>query len=111
MLFEFSDRDAAGLQYPRDPSRSRVTNWNPNYLNFRTTFSTISPCHNPIGDYLPDIENLLLFFANNAGVLLEGGNMFVANSDGYIRLNLACPRSIVKEGVRRICEAINTRRC
>ncbi|SDE36828.1 MalY/PatB family protein [Sporomusa acidovorans] len=63
-----------------------------------------------VGNYLPDEKSLPLFFANKAGVLLEGGNMFVANSDGYIRLNLACPRSIVKEGLRRICEAINNRR-
>lgn len=59
-----------------------------------------------IGDYISDIEDIPLFFANNAGVLLEGGNMFVENSDGYIRLNLACPRSVLKEGLRRICEAL-----
>ncbi|MGM0890572.1 MAG: MalY/PatB family protein [Bacillota bacterium] len=57
-----------------------------------------------ISAYLPKEENLSLYFANNAGVLLEGGNMFVANSDGYIRLNLACPRSILEEGLKRICE-------
>lgn len=50
-----------------------------------------------------------LFFANKAGVLLEGGNMFVQNSDGFIRLNLSCPRSIVAEGLRRICDAVNSK--
>ena len=59
-----------------------------------------------ISAYLPPEENLSLYFANHAGVLLEGGNMFVANSDGYIRLNLACPRSVVEEGLRRICAAL-----
>ena len=59
-----------------------------------------------IDPYLPGEENLSLFFANNAGVLLEGGNMFVGNSDGYIRLNLACPRSILEEGLKRIKEAV-----
>ncbi|HWR31824.1 MAG TPA: PatB family C-S lyase [Negativicutes bacterium] len=59
-----------------------------------------------IGEYLPQEENLPLYFANNAGVLLEGGNMFVANSDGYIRLNLACPRAILAEGLKRICSAL-----
>lgn len=53
--------------------------------------------------YLP------LFFASEAGVLLEGGNMFVANSDGYIRLNLACPKSLLEEGLNRICRALNNR--
>lgn len=52
-------------------------------------------------------ENLPMFFANNAGVLLEGGNMFVQNSDGFIRLNLACPRVVLAEGVKRICDAVN----
>lgn len=59
--------------------------------------------------YFSPEENLPLFFAYKAGVLLEGGNMFVCNSDGFIRLNLACPKSILAEGLRRICEAINTK--
>lgn len=61
-----------------------------------------------ISAYLPEEENLPLYFANKAGVLLEGGNMFVANSDGYIRLNLACPRSTLAEGLKRICVALNS---
>jgi len=56
--------------------------------------------------YLPEEENLPLYFARNAGVLLEGGNLFVANADGHVRLNLACPKSILEEGLRRICRAL-----
>lgn len=56
--------------------------------------------------YFPKDENLTLFFANQAGVLLEGGNMFVSNADGFIRLNVACPRSVLKKGLDRITEAI-----
>jgi cystathionine beta-lyase len=63
-----------------------------------------------IGEYVDKDVNLPLFFANNAGVLLEGGNMFVANSDCCIRLNLACPRSVMEEGLRRICELLNKNR-
>ena len=59
-----------------------------------------------ISAYLPHEEDLPLYFANRAGVLLEGGNMFVANSDGYIRLNLACPRASLAEGLKRICSAL-----
>ncbi len=55
-------------------------------------------------------DNLPEFFAYQAGVLLEGGNMFVQHSDGFIRLNLACPRSVLKEGLKRICDAVN-RKC
>ena len=56
-----------------------------------------------IGAYVDKEEDLPLLFAEKAGVLLEGGNMFVQNSDTYIRLNVACPRSVLEEGMRRIC--------
>jgi cystathionine beta-lyase len=61
-----------------------------------------------INAYVSKDTNLPLYFANNAGVLLEGGNMFVANSDGYIRLNLACPRSTLEEGLKRISNLLNS---
>jgi cystathionine beta-lyase len=56
--------------------------------------------------YLPDEKNLPLYFAKNAGVLLEGGDMFVADAAGHIRLNLACPRAVLAEGLRRICRTL-----
>jgi cystathionine beta-lyase len=58
-----------------------------------------------VGVYLQDYDDVFLpqLFAREAGVLLEGGNMFVANSEGYIRLNLACPRATLKVGLKRIC--------
>ncbi|MPN58466.1 Cystathionine beta-lyase PatB [bioreactor metagenome] len=59
--------------------------------------------------YFEPDEHLPLFFAYKAGVLLEGGNMFVQNSDCFIRLNLACPLATVEEGLRRICNAVNTK--
>ena len=59
-----------------------------------------------VSHYFSANENLTLFFARNSGVLLEGGNMFVANAEGYIRLNVACPRSRLKEGLHRIIKAI-----
>lgn len=56
---------------------------------------------------LPDVADLPDFFANEAGVLLEGGNaLFVGNAEGYIRLNLAMPRAIIEEGMNRIYAAI-----
>ena len=56
---------------------------------------------------LPDVEDLPGFFANEAGVLLEGGNsLFVGNAAGYIRLNLAMPRSIIQTGLERIRDSI-----
>ncbi len=58
-------------------------------------------------EYFDKEESLPMFFAYNAGVLLEGGNMFVQNSDCFIRLNLACPRAVLEEGLKRICDAVN----
>lgn len=57
--------------------------------------------------YFTPEEHLPTFFAYEAGVLLEGGNMFVQHSDGFIRLNLACPKAVLEEGLRRICQAVN----
>jgi len=62
-----------------------------------------------LNEYFEADENLPMFFAYKAGVLLEGGNMFVQHSDGFIRLNLACPKAVVAEGIKRICEAVNTK--
>ena len=59
--------------------------------------------------YFEPDENLPMFFAYKSGVLLEGGNMFVQHSDGFIRLNLACPRAMVLEGLERICDAVNNK--
>ncbi|WPC76624.1 MalY/PatB family protein [Vibrio porteresiae] len=46
------------------------------------------------------------FFAKEAGVLLEGGNMFVDNCAGFVRINIACPRSVLQEGLERILQAL-----
>ena len=52
---------------------------------------------------LPGVENLPDFFANKAGVLLEGGDsLFVGNANGYIRLNLAMPRAMLECGLNRM---------
>lgn len=57
--------------------------------------------------YLGDVDNIPDFFANVAGVLLEGDNdLFVGNAKGFVRLNLAMPRSIIQNGLMRMVEAI-----
>ena len=58
-------------------------------------------------DCLPDVDDLPGFFANEAGVLLEGGNsLFVGNAEGFVRLNLAMPRSIIETGMERIRDSV-----
>ncbi|MFT5701000.1 MAG: cystathionine beta-lyase [Desulforhopalus sp.] len=61
-----------------------------------------------VGTYLPNEENLTLYFAQEAGVLLEGGNMFVANADNWIRLNLACPRVQLQKALLKIAASCTT---
>lgn len=63
-----------------------------------------------VSAYFDPDESLTMFFAYESGVLLEGGNMFVQNSDCFIRLNLACPRKTLQEGLRRICNAVNSKK-
>ncbi len=55
---------------------------------------------------LPDPRNPALFFAREAGLLIEDGNFFVGNGTGYIRLNIACPRAVLEEGLRRMGAAL-----
>ena len=55
--------------------------------------------------YFAPGTNLTRYFAESTGVLLEGGDMFVADADGHIRVNFACPRSVLDEGLDRIITA------
>ena len=64
-----------------------------------------------LSECLPDVTDLPGFFANEAGVLLEGGNsLFVGNAEGFVRLNLAMPRSILETGMERIADSIGRHR-
>lgn len=49
------------------------------------------------------------FFINEANVLVVSGNGFVADAEEFIRLNPACPRSVLTEGLTRICAAVNSK--
>ncbi|MEM8922664.1 MAG: PatB family C-S lyase [Actinomycetota bacterium] len=59
-----------------------------------------------LGAYVPPGTNLTTYFAERCGVLLEGGEKFVADGGRCIRLNLACPRSQVEEALGRIIKAM-----
>lgn len=56
---------------------------------------------------LPPDLNLSRFFAESAGVLLEGAEMFVADGGQHIRVNVALPRAVLIQGLERIIDAIN----
>ncbi|CAG9297187.1 MalY/PatB family protein [Celerinatantimonas diazotrophica] len=55
---------------------------------------------------LGEAEGWAFFFAKNAGVVLEDGPMFVDNGQGFVRLNIACPRSVLGKALERMAEAL-----
>jgi len=57
--------------------------------------------------YFPPETNLTRYFAEAAGVLLEGGDMFVADAEGHLRLNAACPKATLAEGLGRVIDAVH----
>ncbi|WP_116774436.1 MalY/PatB family protein [Sphingobacterium corticibacter] len=60
--------------------------------------------------YLPkrkDTDRWAVFFAQKAGVLIEGQEDFVANAEGYIRINIACPKATLHTALIRMAEALN----
>ena len=60
-----------------------------------------------LGPYLPeDVDNIILFFAEKVGVILEDESMFVQDAKGFVRLNFACPKAMLKEGLERIHRAL-----
>lgn len=61
------------------------------------------------GKVLPAGTDVNDFFANKAGVLIEGGDvLFVDNAEGFVRLNLAMPRSQIEAAMKRIADAIHS---
>ncbi len=58
-----------------------------------------------LSGYFPADTNLTRYFAEAEGLLLEGGEMFVADGDGHVRLNLACPRALLANGIDRLIRA------
>ncbi len=53
---------------------------------------------------LPDPKGLNDFFLKKCGVWLNKGAMFGHGGEGFMRLNFACPHSVLKEALGRIRE-------
>lgn len=91
-----------------------------NLAYLRRTFAERIPRikpNNPEGTYLVwldcrdlgmDPKALRSFFNEKAKVGLNDGVTFGPGGEGFARLNIACPRSILEEGLRRIEEAVNS---
>ncbi|MGE5486162.1 MAG: MalY/PatB family protein [Ignavibacteriales bacterium] len=55
-----------------------------------------------------DARDLERFFLKKAGVAMNQGYIFGPGGEGFVRMNIACPRSLLLEGLRRIEEAVRS---
>lgn len=53
-------------------------------------------------------EELTELMTNKAKVALNEGSWFGSGGEGFLRLNFACPREILKRGLERIEKAVNS---
>ena len=54
-------------------------------------------------------EELMKRFCDDAGVYLSNGAIYGQGGEGFVRLNIGCPRSIVKDALERIRAAFQAR--
>ena len=47
-------------------------------------------------------EDLMKFFSEKARLLLSNGAMYGQGGEGFVRMNIGCPRKIVKEALERL---------
>ncbi|MFD2672661.1 MalY/PatB family protein [Marinicrinis sediminis] len=52
-----------------------------------------------------DVPGLKDLMFKQARVAFNEGSMFGTEGEGFLRVNLACPRATLEEGLRRFCEA------
>lgn len=52
-------------------------------------------------------EELNDFMVNRARIALDGGSWFGKSGQGYMRINIACPRATLEEGLKRIEKVVN----
>jgi cystathionine beta-lyase len=56
--------------------------------------------------YFPSSVNLTRLFLEEAGVIIEGGEMFISDGGIRIRMNVACPRLQLKDALKRVIEVV-----
>lgn len=57
--------------------------------------------------YEKDGHKLEELIIKEGKVALDGGTWFGTSGEGFMRINFACPRSLLKEGMERLCKAVN----
>jgi cystathionine beta-lyase len=56
-------------------------------------------------DYGMKNDDLMKFLLENAGVALNDGGRFGNGGDGWLRINIGCPRSVLKEALEKLEKA------
>lgn len=56
-------------------------------------------------------KELEKFMVEQAGIGLDVGTWFGSGGEGFMRLNIACPRTLLKDGLYRIRKAVETLGC
>ena len=56
---------------------------------------------------IDDPKELHKFFNEKAKVGMNAGYTFGPGGEGFMRMNIGCPRSLLDEGLRRIEAAVN----
>ncbi len=59
---------------------------------------------------VPKVANnsaeLVEFLRKETGLIVSAGNVYHGNGQDFIRINLACPLAMVKDGMNRLAEGI-----
>jgi len=55
-----------------------------------------------------DVHELSRFLREKARVGLDDGYVFGPGGEGFARMNIACPRSTLQEGLTRLADAIRS---
>ena len=58
-----------------------------------------------LGLTVEELEHLIL---HEAGLWLDSGKIFGSSGEGFQRINVACPKSVLKEALDKIACAIKT---
>ena len=59
-----------------------------------------------VGDICDDSKDLWLSLKNDAGLYLSEGDIYGGDGRKFLRMNIACPKSILKEGLLRLKSGI-----
>lgn len=52
-------------------------------------------------------KELDTFITRQAGLWLDGGRLFGGDTDGFQRINIACPRAVLEQALERLCIALD----